>query len=187
MRQKDGVVWIWQAVCQCPAILPCCSRPCFLAAENTIRQSDLCAACQTAKTKYKNYFARDSTLYSKDVLANIYIYPLVDMIYLSIYIIYLVIYVLFFCKSGHSVHAHGRHAKVRDQACFVIVQELSPFALWIGLSKVPPCPCMKFQIRNFFDGARHAEGRDVEKDMGHEREGGREREDKVVVAEKERN
>ncbi|EGI67934.1 hypothetical protein G5I_03386 [Acromyrmex echinatior] len=90
MRQKDGVVWIWQAVCQCPATLPCCSRLCFLAAENTIRQSDLCAACQTAKTEYRNYSARDSILYSKDILANVFIYPLVDMIYSSIYLIYLV-------------------------------------------------------------------------------------------------
>lgn len=31
-----------------------------------------------------------------------------------------------------------------------------------------PSPCMKFQVRNFFDGARHAEGRD-------ERSGARER------------
>ncbi|KYQ53410.1 hypothetical protein ALC60_07476 [Trachymyrmex zeteki] len=51
MRQKDGVVWIWQAVCQCPATLPRCSR-------------------QTAETKYRNYSARDSTLYSKNVLAE---------------------------------------------------------------------------------------------------------------------
>lgn len=55
MRQKDDIVWIWQAVCQCPATLPRCSRPCFLAAENTIKQSDLCTARHTAKTKYVLY------------------------------------------------------------------------------------------------------------------------------------
>ncbi|KYM80417.1 hypothetical protein ALC53_09156 [Atta colombica] len=41
----------------------------------------------------RNYSARDSTFYSKNVLANILIYPLVDMIYSFIYIIYLIIYV----------------------------------------------------------------------------------------------
>lgn len=37
------------------------------------------------------------------------------------------------------------------------------------LSQAPPCPCMKYQIRNFFDGGRHAEGRDVERYGARER------------------
>lgn len=37
------------------------------------------------------------------------------------------------------------------------------------LSQAPPCPCMEHQIRNFFDGGRHAEGRDVERYGARER------------------
>lgn len=37
------------------------------------------------------------------------------------------------------------------------------------LSQALPCPCMKYQIRNFFDRARHAEGKDVERYRARER------------------
>lgn len=40
---------------------------------------------------------------------------------------------------------------------------------WIVSRTAPSCLCMKFQIRNFFDGARSTRKEETSKDMGHER------------------